>query len=418
MSSHTALEVDSISKRYRLGEFGVRSLTEDVSRRWGRLRGKNVDVQFDANGRELEAPDTSEFWALKNVSFEVSQGDIVGLIGHNGSGKSTLLKILSRVTTPTKGRVRGRGRVSSLLEVGTGFHPELTGRENIYLNGAIMGMSRLEINRRLDEIVDFSGCGRHIETPVKRYSSGMVVRLGFAVAAHLDCEIMIVDEVLAVGDLAFQTRALEKMKSVSVEEGRTILFVSHNLRTIQDFCSSALVMNHGELTGHGSVDEAVLDYVEQNGAVTSEASFPKRNTACITGLQVDQIAASSGSLVVDITYSAPAAIQPTPGIVVYGEDLAPVLGSNNRMHAPVIAMGSAEAGCLRCRIDSLPLHEGRYFISAWLGDGDIDVDSVAYAVAFDFVPDQRHTPKPSIANIGPVNVPGVWSSPALGSVVF
>ena len=348
------------------------------------------------------------FWALQDINFEVTRGDIVGLIGHNGSGKSTLLKVLSRVTTPTQGRVRGRGRVSSLLEVGTGFHPELTGRENIYLNGAIMGMSRREIDHRVDEIIEFSGCERHIETPVKRYSSGMVVRLGFAVAAHLDCEIMIVDEVLAVGDRAFQTRAVEKMKEVSTEAGRTIIFVSHNLRTVQDFCSSGLVLNGGKMTAYDRIDDAVLDYVQQDGEATNIAIFPERSTPSILRVEVDPIVAAAGGLDLEIHFVSPQPIDPTPGVVIYAEDLSPVVGSNTRMHRPVSAFERTNAGRLRCRMQSLPLHEGRYFISVWLGDGDVDVDNANYAVAFDFVPKIKRTPKPSIANIGPVNVEGAW----------
>lgn len=250
------IEVEGLSKHYRLGVFGYGSLQQDVASFWARLRGRpDPNAPLDAPERQRGR----EFWALRDVSFSVEEGEVLGVIGGNGAGKSTLLKILARITAPTRGRVRLRGRVASMLEVGTGFHPELTGRENIFLNGAILGMSREEISRKFDEIVDFSGVEAFIDTPVKRYSSGMYVRLAFAVAAHLEPEILLVDEVLAVGDAAFQKKCLGKMESIR-EGGRTILFVSHNLFTIQRISRNVLWIDSGGVRKLGEAGDVLASY--------------------------------------------------------------------------------------------------------------------------------------------------------------
>src|SRR4051812_6135600 len=225
--SQPTISVRNVSKKYILGNVGMTTLRDELQRNWARFRGNDAALGHTAARRAADAP--SEFWALRDVSFDVQQGEVVGLIGRNGAGKSTLLKILSRITEPTLGEIRIRGRVASLLEVGTGFHPELSGRENIFLNGAVLGMKRSETKRKFDEIVEFSEIGKFLDTPVKRYSSGMYVRLAFAVAAHLEPEILIVDEVLAVGDVAFQRKCLGKVKEISQGQGRTVLFVSHNM---------------------------------------------------------------------------------------------------------------------------------------------------------------------------------------------
>lgn len=242
----SVIKVENLSKQYRLGKIGTGSLSHDLNRWWHNVRGKEDPYLKIGDTNDRSKKGESEYvWSLRNINFEIEQGDAVGIIGRNGAGKSTLLKILSRVTGPTIGNVKIKGRVASLLEVGTGFHPELSGRENIFLNGAILGMRKQEIQRKFDEIVDFSGVERYIDTPVKRYSSGMYVRLAFAVAAHLESEILIVDEVLAVGDAEFQKKCLGKMDQVSKGEGRTILFVSHNIASIQSLCSKALVLKSG-----------------------------------------------------------------------------------------------------------------------------------------------------------------------------
>lgn len=247
--SDIILRVENVSKQYRLGTFGTNTIGGDVHRWWTtKIRGKEDPFLKVGDVNDRTSKVKSDFiWALKDINFEVKRGEVLGIIGKNGAGKSTLLKLLSRITTPTTGSIESWGRMASLLEVGTGFHPELTGRENIFLNGAILGMTKSEIRRKLDEIIDFSGCALYIDTPVKRYSSGMTVRLGFAVAAFLDPEILIVDEVLAVGDAEFQKKAIGKMKDISRGEGRTVLFVSHNLDSIKKLCNSSIILKNGKL---------------------------------------------------------------------------------------------------------------------------------------------------------------------------
>ena len=259
----TAIEFNNISKQYRLGLVSTRTLSHDLNRWWQTAVLHKEDPYLkigSVNDRSLAA-DSEYVWALRNIDFKVEQGDVIGIIGKNGAGKSTLLKLLSRVTGPTTGTIKARGRIGSLLEVGTGFHSEMTGRENIYMNGAILGMSKQEISKKLDEIVDFSGCERYIDTPVKRYSSGMTVRLGFAVAAHLDPEILVVDEVLAVGDAEFQKKAIGKMQDVSKGEGRTVLFVSHNMTSIKALCKRGVILKNGMLVDDGPVDTVVTHYL-------------------------------------------------------------------------------------------------------------------------------------------------------------
>ena len=258
----TAIKVENLSKIYRLGEIGTGTISRDLERWYKtKLLGKEDPFLKIGESNDRSKKGASDIvYSLKDINFEIEQGDAVGIIGRNGAGKSTLLKILSRVTTPTTGRINIKGRVASLLEVGTGFHPELTGRENIYLNGAILGMRKKEIDRKLDEIIDFSGVERYIDTPVKRYSSGMYVRLAFAVAAHLESEILIVDEVLAVGDAEFQKKCLGKMGEVSKGEGRTVLFVSHNMEAVKSLCNKAISLNNGKLIDQGDVNKVVEKY--------------------------------------------------------------------------------------------------------------------------------------------------------------
>ena len=272
--NHTVIKVENLSKQYRLGLVGTGSLGHDLNRWWAKLRGKPDPYLKvgEANDR-TQSGDSEYVWALKDINFEVKQGEVLGIIGRNGAGKSTLLKILSRVTAPTIGNVKIKGRIASLLEVGTGFHPELTGRENIYLNGAINGMTRAEVTQKLDEIVDFSGCERYIDTPVKRYSSGMMVRLGFAVAAHLEPEILIVDEVLAVGDAEFQKKCIGKMEDVA-GHGRTVLFVSHNMGMIRQLCEKALLLEQGKLIYENITARVIEQYFSgENGSVRSHKFY-------------------------------------------------------------------------------------------------------------------------------------------------
>lgn len=262
----TAIEFNNISKLYRLGLVSTGTIAHDLKRWWTmNVRGKEDPYLTIGETNDRSTKGESDYvWALKDINFKVEQGDVVGIIGKNGAGKSTLLKILSKITAPTTGTIKAKGRIGSLLEVGTGFHPEMTGRENIYLNGAILGMTKQEIAKKLDEIVDFSGCERYIDTPVKRYSSGMLVRLGFAVAAHLDPEILVVDEVLAVGDAEFQKKAIGKMQDVSRGEGRTVLFVSHNMDSIKQLCNSSILLDNGRIIMNGDTSEVLFQYLESN----------------------------------------------------------------------------------------------------------------------------------------------------------
>ena len=256
-----ALKAENISKQYRLGQVGTGSLSHDLNRFWHQIRGKEDPyLKIGESNDRTQKGESDYVWSLRDINFEITQGDAVGIIGRNGAGKSTLLKLLSKVTKPTTGKISTKGRIASLLEVGTGFHPEMTGRENVFLNGAILGMTRKEITRKFDEIVDFSGVERYIDTPVKRYSSGMYVRLAFAVAANLESEILIVDEVLAVGDAEFQKKCLGKMGDVSKGEGRTVLFVSHNMTAVKELCSKGILLNQGLLDYQGGILETIMEY--------------------------------------------------------------------------------------------------------------------------------------------------------------
>lgn len=258
----TVIKVENLSKQYRLGEVGTGTISHDLNRWWHRIRGKEDPYLRIGESNDRSKKGNSEYvWALQDINFEVQQGEVLGIIGKNGAGKSTLLKILSKVTAPTTGSIKAKGRIASLLEVGTGFHPELTGRENIYLNGAILGMTKREVSAKLDEIVDFAGVERYLDTPVKRYSSGMMVRLGFAVAAHLEPEILIVDEVLAVGDAEFQKKAVGKMQEVSKEGGRTVLFVSHNMGILSKLCQNAILLGRGQIEGIGRINAMIEQYL-------------------------------------------------------------------------------------------------------------------------------------------------------------
>lgn len=266
--SNTVISIENVSKEYRLGVIGTGSFRNDLRLWWAKTRNKPNPLalvdEVDHGNRENDV-----LWALKNISFKVPQGQALGIIGRNGAGKSTLLKILSRVTAPTSGEVKIKGRIASLLEVGTGFHPELTGRENVFLNGAIMGMSKSEVTRKFDEIIDFSGVERFIDTPVKRYSSGMYVRLAFAVAAHLEPEILIIDEVLAVGDAEFQKKCLGKMGDVA-HEGRTVLFVSHNMPAIATLCDQAVYIEKGQISYQGETDQVIANYLQNKTEIAGE----------------------------------------------------------------------------------------------------------------------------------------------------
>lgn len=311
--SDIAIKVENLSKVYRLGEIGTGTLSRDLER-WWRMSVLGQEDPFLKIGRtndRTKKGDTDVVYSLRDIDFEIKQGDAVGIVGKNGAGKSTLLKILSRVTTPSAGRIHIKGRVASLLEVGTGFHPELTGRENIFLNGAILGMRRYEIAQKLDEIIDFSGVERYIDTPVKRYSSGMYVRLAFSVTAFLESEIFVVDEVLAVGDAEFQKRCLTKMDEVGKQEGRTVLFVSHNMQSVKSLCTKGILLANGTLINSSNIDEIVNDYQSiTRSSISNYVSFnPTENSFKIIEIGIRNSRANysesivrNNEICVDITY--------------------------------------------------------------------------------------------------------------------
>ena len=275
-----AIRVEHVSKEYRLGAIGGATLKGEIQAKMAKLRHKeNPNLKIG----EKEHGKNERFLALNDLSFDIKKGETVGIIGRNGAGKSTILKLICRVTAPTKGNIYLNGRITSMLEVGTGFHPELTGRENVYLNGAILGMNKAEIDRKFDEIVEFSEVGQFIDTPVKRYSSGMKVKLAFAVASHLDSEIMIMDEVLAVGDVAFQNKCIDRMKKVAEEEGRTILYVSHNMATVKSLCNRCIVLSHGQVAFEGETEEAIAVYMQDENLDNTtffDTSTAKRHPKC------------------------------------------------------------------------------------------------------------------------------------------
>jgi len=354
-----------------------------------------------------ERQNREEFWALRDVGFSVNQGDVVGIIGRNGAGKSTLLKILSRVTEPTTGRVRLRGRVASLLEVGTGFHPELSGRENIFLNGAILGMSRAEIRAKFDEIVAFAEVERFLDTPVKHYSSGMYVRLAFAVAAHLEPEILIVDEVLAVGDAAFQEKCLGRMNAIS-RTGRTILFVSHNIDALGSICQSGILLESGRIAACGGIQDVISGYHRPLSELS--AQFPATGKPCITSVSIDAARLAAGDLVVRLAYESPVPLRPpVAGFILSTAEGRPLFGSNMRTHPPATPAAESRTGTCTWEVPSLALHSGNYSLTAWLGDKAEDFDHKPEAVSFPFVSRRHYPGRPPLHVIGPVDLPCRWT---------
>lgn len=309
-----ALKAENISKQYRLGQVGTGTLSHDLNRFWHQIRGKEDPYLKIGEANDRATKGESEYvWSLRDINFDIEQGDAVGIIGRNGAGKSTLLKLLSKVTKPTTGKIYTNGRIASLLEVGTGFHPEMTGRENVYLNGAILGMTRKEITRKFDEIVDFSGVERYIDTPVKRYSSGMYVRLAFAVAAHLESEILIVDEVLAVGDAEFQKKCLGKMGDVSKGEGRTVLFVSHDLNAVSQICDTGILLSKGMVEYKGAIRETVSTYLNSNNDSVIYLN-QKDNSAKPMFIQEIQVLKTNGEVSKEYLYNEPINFKFTLGI--------------------------------------------------------------------------------------------------------
>ena len=378
------ISAENLGKRYKLRHLARKpstSLREAITYRVNRLAAR---LRSGSGRKPAAAVTAEEFWALQGVNFEIARGDVVGIIGRNGAGKSTLLKILSRITEPTEGRIRLRGRVASLLEVGTGFHPELTGRENIFLNGAILGMTKTEISSKFDEIVAFSEVEKFLDTPVKHYSSGMYVRLAFAVAAHLEPEILIVDEVLAVGDAQFQQKCLGKMKDVA-SGGRTVLFVSHSMSAVQSLCNTGILLESGRVTCCGDAAETIKRY-SSSTKMNTEAHFPTDPTRpSITHVSVDQPSLDQGTLLVKLGFRSPFPLSPPVGGLLLSSQLGtPVYGSNCRFHNEGFGQPKASEGILEMRVDNLPVYGDTYSLSVWLGDWQTDYDSKRDVLAFDF----------------------------------
>ncbi|MDT8416126.1 MAG: ABC transporter ATP-binding protein [Flavobacteriaceae bacterium] len=358
------LQIENISKQYRLGTVGTGSLAHDLNRWWHTVRGKEDPYLKIGEVNDRGSKATSDYvWALKDINFEVQAGEVLGIIGKNGAGKSTLLKLLSRVTAPTTGAIRTRGRIASLLEVGTGFHGELTGRENIYMNGAILGMTKKEIDSKLDEIIAFSDCERYIDTPVKRYSSGMTVRLGFAVAAHLEPDILVVDEVLAVGDAEFQKKAIGKMQDISGSEGRTVLFVSHNMAAVKSLCTRAIVLENGRKSFEGNVDSAISNYLKIYN-VSNKVSFSNKplKNICINQDKNNIVIAAEYEVYQDLDL-------PNLGFIIYNEFGHPVLGGNPViLKSSILKNKSFKRGKIKAVIENPRLKDGAYSASIWFGN--------------------------------------------------
>ena len=380
--SRPAIEVRNVSKVYQLGSIGATSLKDELERIWDRVRGR------------AEAKRSGEFIAVNDVSFDVQPGEILGIIGRNGAGKSTLLKILSRITQQTSGEIVLRGRVASLLEVGMGFHPDLSGRENIFLNGAILGMTKAEIRKKLDEIVAFAEVEKFIDTPVKRYSSGMYVRLAFAVAAHLEPEILILDEVLAVGDARFQEKCLKKIRAVA-GGGRTVIMVSHNMSAVRSLCDKACVLHQGKLIQKGDPEECAETYLgiyhptSESGVVSFKR--PEKETAWMKsarlycGGQLGTQLEMGAPLSLEIDFESETEMEPGVGIVVNGPEGARLFHASTRNAPSASFRQPVKGGTIRCDFGEIPFTAGRYTISLWFGGRSYDTHCEDPCISFEVI---------------------------------
>lgn len=414
--SNTVISVENLSKSYQLGIINTGTFYGDLNRRWAKLRGlPDPYLKFGEKDHGNRQGET--LWALKDINFQVQQGEVLGIIGRNGAGKSTLLKVLSRVTAPTSGEVKVKGRIASLLEVGTGFHPELTGRENIFLNGAIMGMDRREIQRKFDEILDFSGVEKFIDTPVKRYSSGMYVRLAFAVAAHLEPDILIVDEVLAVGDAEFQKRCFGKMSDVA-HQGRTVLFVSHNMAAVRNLCPTGILFEQGRLKFIGSIDDTVSKYLTELDEKEAQINLASRKdregdrSVRVTGIQLRNLEYENGlpttgsRIEFVVEYESKQQIQISKLFVAitirdgFGTNLFTCSTSMKKTDF----FNIAAHGYAICRVEYLPLITGHYSLSIKLSNDNVVADYITNATGFEVVEG---------GSSGFVN----YASPSWGSIV-
>jgi len=363
--SDVAIRVENLSKAYQLGDFTTGTLSRDLHRWWMLMRGKEDPFLNigETNNREVKG-DSDIVWSLKDISFDIQQGDAVGIIGKNGAGKSTLLKILSRVTSPTAGNIKVKGRIASLLEVGTGFHPELTGRENIFLNGAILGMRKNEIKQHFDAIVDFAGVERYVDTPVKRYSSGMYVRLAFAVAAYLESEILVVDEVLAVGDAEFQKKCLGKMNEVSTNQGRTVLFVSHNMGAVSTLCNKSIILKHGSLQLMGATSTVIDRYISSNeynsGQIYADAIELKQKST-YAGFHAIRLISKSRGVTTDFTINEQIVIEVEYDVYNDGHMIQPSVHLLDVLGTCIFATFSAASVSSNFdKYANVPLKKGRY----------------------------------------------------------
>jgi lipopolysaccharide transport system ATP-binding protein len=355
-----------------------------------------------------ENSSAEEFWALQNLTFEIEQGDRIGVIGRNGAGKSTLLKVLSRITEPSTGKISIKGKIASLLEVGTGFHPELTGRENIYLNGAILGMTRQEIKEKFDEIVSFAEIEKFLDTPVKRYSSGMYVRLAFAVAAHLEPEILIIDEVLAVGDAQFQRKSLGKMDDVSKKDGRTIVFVSHNMDAVTNLCNKCIYLKRGEIVMFDETSKVIDAYLKDNKTIEKREEGFDEKQAKILNIELDSVELSKGNIKVSVEYNWPLEVNPNVGITFSTMFGSIIYGTNFSLHHNETLDVHVKHGIATFYVENIPLHSGAYNLTVYLGDGYHNLDIKFDALTFDFISTSGIINPYSHQIIGPLNIPARW----------
>ncbi len=423
--SSTLIKVENLSKQYRLGLVGSGTMRDDFASWWSSVRGKeNPLLKLGETNDRTQKGNSNYVWSLRDINFEVKQGDVLGIIGKNGAGKSTLLKILSRITAPTTGSVKIKGRVASLLEVGTGFHPELTGKENIYLNGAILGMKKSEITRKIDEIIAFSGVERYVDTPVKRYSSGMYVRLAFAVAAHLEPEILIIDEVLAVGDVEFQNKCLGKLKDVS-SEGRTVLFVSHNMGAVQNLCTRGILLHNGNVFYDGTSADAVAKYVssainfntENYVEITSEhRSLKEESEIQINAVELlekfeDNQYATNDNITVVLTLTANKEVENFR--IAFGVYNLQEQGVAAHFTEPKLHIKKGEQKKIQITINNHQLAKGQYYFNFAVGKGsevtgvkefDIVMKTIFFEIAYT---DKNH-----------MNRIAVWDNAGWGYINF
>jgi lipopolysaccharide transport system ATP-binding protein len=388
MSKDIILKAENISKQYRLGQVGTGTLSHDLNRWWHQVRGKENPYLKIGDTNDRATKGSSDYvWALQDINFEVERGEVLGIIGKNGAGKSTLLKILSKVTAPTTGTIKSRGRIASLLEVGTGFNGEMTGRENIFLNGAILGMTKKEIASKLDEIIDFSGCERYIDTPVKRYSSGMTVRLAFAVAAFLEPEILVIDEVLAVGDAEFQKKAIGKMQDISRGQGRTVLFVSHNMAAVKQLCTKGILLENGRIKFAGNINDTlkvysdlyhydysnleigVFDLKQDDQLKNKEFGILRAEMYCNGKLSETVFNGSTFELKIFFNTSRDF-YNGEIGIVIKDVENEPIIGVNNHHLGNSLSIRKG-AGVGVIKIEDFPIYgEGLLYINLYLGDNN------------------------------------------------